>query len=139
MKIIYAILLFFYFNSNATTYYFSAKGNDVNNGTSVSTPWQTITKFNSVFASKSPGDQFLFNKGDVFYGELIPSRSGSIGNPITIGAYGVGAMPVISGFKTVSSWTNLGSNIWESTNAISGLKYTNIVLINGVNTAMGRF
>src|SRR6476620_3342319 len=127
------------FTANATTYYFSESGNDANNGTSTSTPWKTISKFNSVFASKSPGDNFLFNRGDEFYGNLIISRSGSSGLPMTIGAYGSGANPVITGFTTVSAWTNLGGNIWESTNAVSTLPYTNMVTINGVNTPMGRY
>ena len=127
------------FTANATNYYFSTSGNDANNGTSTSTPWKTISKFNSVFASKSPGDIFLFNRGNVFYGNLIISRSGSSGKPITIGAYGTGANPVISGFTTVSTWTNLGNNIWESTSTVSGLSTANMVVINGVNTAMGRY
>ena len=75
----------------------------------------------------------------MFYGTLTISRSGSSGSPITIGAYGTGANPVITGFTTVSSWTNLGSNIWESTSAVSTLSTCNTVVINGVNTQMGRY
>ena len=127
------------FTANATNYYFSTSGNDANNGTSTSTPWKTLSKFNSVFASKSPGDNFLFNRGEVFYGKIIISRSGSSGLPMTIGAYGTGAAPVISGFTTVSGWTSLGGNIWESTGTVSSLPYTNMVVVNGVNTAMGRY
>ena len=138
-KLITVLLLALSFTANATTYYFSASGNDANNGTSTSTPWKTLSKFNSVFASKSPGDNFLFNRGDVFYGSITISRSGSSGSPITIGAYGTGANPVITGFTTVSAWTNLGSNIWESTSAVSALSATNMVVINGVNTPMGRY
>ena len=132
------LLMIFCFTANATTYYFSASGNDANDGTSTSTPWKTLSKFNSVFASKSPGDNFLFNRGDVFYGKIIISRSGSSGLPITIGAYGTGVKPVITGFTSVSGWTSLGSNIWESTSAVSALPYTNMVTVNNVNTAMGR-
>ena len=75
----------------------------------------------------------------MFYGSIIISRSGSSGLPITIGAYGTGANPVISGFTTVSSWTSLGGNIWESTSAVSTLSAANMVVINGVNTPMGRY
>src|SRR5205823_2520641 len=87
----------------------------------------------------SPGDNVLFNRGDVFYGRIIINKSGASGSPITIGAYGTGANPVITGFTTVSSWTSLGSNIWESSNTVSTLSTANIVVINGVNTAMGRY
>src|ERR1700712_5053530 len=56
-KVIMGFLLIVSFTANATTYYFSAAiGNDANSGTSASTPWKTVSKFNSVFASKSPGD-----------------------------------------------------------------------------------
>lgn len=140
MKIILSILFIAScFWSKATTYYFASSGNDAGNGTSISTPWKTLAKFNSVFASKLPGDKFLFNCGDVFYGKMIISRSGSAGSPITIGAYGSGADPVITGLTTVSSWTNLGSNIWESASAVSALPACNMVVINGVNTAIGRY
>lgn len=140
MKLLLPLLIFFNCDTaNATNYYFSVSGNDLNNGTSPSSPWQSISKFNAVFASKSPGDSFLFNRGDTFYGKLVISRSGSSGLPITIGAYGTGANPVITGFTTVRAWTNLGSNIWESTSAVSGLSTCNMVVINGVNTPMGRY
>ena len=125
--------------ANATTYYFSATGNDANNGTSASTPWKTLNKLNSVFSSLNPGDNVLFNRGDVFYGKITISKSGTAASRFTIGAYGTGAQPIITGFTTVSAWTNLGDNIWESTTAISTLPTCNVVLINGVNTAMGRY
>ena len=48
-------------------------------------------------------------------------------------------MPVITGLTTINAWTNLGSNIWESTAAASTLSYTNMVVVNGANTPMGRF
>src|SRR5450432_3768689 len=101
--------------ANATTYYFSASGNDANNGTSTSTPWKTLSKLNSFFSSLKAGDYILFNRGDVFYGSIIPTKSGISGSTITLGVYGKGANPVISGFTNVNSWTNLGANIWEST------------------------
>src|ERR1035437_3067716 len=101
------------FTANATTYYFSASGNDANNGTSTLTPWKTLSKLNSAFSSFSPGDSLLFKRGDTFYGLLVISSSGSSGSPITIGAYGSGARPIITGFTTLSSWTSLGSGIYE--------------------------
>lgn len=124
-------------HASATDYYFSNAGSDAAAGT-IGAPWQTISKFNSVFASLSPGDNIYFNRGDTFYGGLVISRSGSVGQPITIGAYGSGADPTITGFTTVTAWTNLGSNIWESTSAVATTTQMNMVLIGGVNRAMGR-
>ncbi|MDQ2720976.1 MAG: right-handed parallel beta-helix repeat-containing protein, partial [Bacteroidota bacterium] len=125
--------------ANATNYYISANGNDANNGTSASSSWKTLAKLNSFFSSLNPGDNVLLNRGDTFYGSITISKSGSPGAPITISAYGAGANPVITGFTTVTSWTNLGNNIWESTNSVSTLSNCNMVVINGVNTPMGRY
>ena len=66
------------------------------------------------------------------------NQSGLSGNPITYGAYGTGANPVITGFVTIDSWKSLGGNIWQSASAASTLPSCNIVIINDVNTAMGR-
>jgi hypothetical protein len=140
MKSIFLIAFTFtVFSVNAKTYYLSnSSGNDANAGTSPTTAWKTISKLNS-FTGLVAGDQVLFNRGEVFYGSLIIRKSGSAGNPIIYGAYGSGQNPVITGFTTVSSWTNLGSNIWESTNSVSSLTSCNIVVISGSNVAMGRY
>ncbi|HEY5124074.1 MAG TPA: hypothetical protein VIK14_10090, partial [Ignavibacteria bacterium] len=74
--------------ASATDYYVSSSGNDSNNGLSSSTPWKTIIKVNSAFSTMKPGDRILFNRGDTFYGTITVTKSGSTGNPITIGAYG---------------------------------------------------
>ena len=87
----------------------------------------------------SQGDNILFRRGDTFYGSLTINQSGSEESPIFLGAYGTGAKPIITGFTTLSSWSNLGSNIWESTSAVSTLTNCNMVVINGVNTPMGRY
>ena len=137
-KLLLVVFTTLCFVANATTYYISASGSDANNGTSTSTPWKSLSKLNSYFSSLKPGDNILFNRGDVFYGSIAINASGTAGSPITISAYGSGANPVITGFTSVTSWTNLGGNIWESTSAVSTLSACNMVAINGVNTAMGR-
>ncbi|MEO6813241.1 MAG: PA14 domain-containing protein, partial [Ginsengibacter sp.] len=138
---LFLLLPFFFLglNAHATDYYVSANGNDANNGTTASSSWRTLNKVNSFFSSLRPGDRILLNRGDVFYGSINASKSGTSGSPITISAYGSGNKPVITGFTSVTSWNNLGGNIWESSNAVSTLPYTNMVVVNGVNTAMGRF
>ncbi|HEY5370531.1 MAG TPA: T9SS type A sorting domain-containing protein [Hanamia sp.] len=131
------LLTIFVHTATAKDYYVSNSGNDANNGTSSSTPWKTIDKVNS--SSFSAGDNIFFKRGDTFYGGIIASNAGRSGSPITYCAYGSGAKPVITGFTSVSSWTNTGGNIWESTSAVSSLSTLNTVLINGVSTPMGRF
>ncbi len=95
----------------------------------------TIAQVNA--ATFSPGDNILFRRGDTFYGALIVKNSGTSGNPITYGAYGTGPKPVISGMQAVTSWTNKGGNIWESTNTVSTLSNVKQVVINNVTIPMG--
>jgi uncharacterized repeat protein (TIGR02059 family) len=121
----------------ATDYYVSSSGNDSANGLSSSAPWQSISKVNSVFSSLNPGDRILFKRGDRFYGSLQVSGSGSSGSPITIGAYGTGANPVITGFTTISGWTSNGGGIYSKT--VSSQSPPNMVTVNDVNTAIGRW
>ncbi len=130
-------IIFLTYQVSATNYYLSTSGNDTNSGTSESLPWQSLAKINSFIPN--PGDQILLKRGDEWTGSLTVKASGIAGNPITFGTYGTGANPIISGFTKITSWTNLGSNIWESTSAVSTLTTCNMVVINGVNTAMGRY
>ena len=123
--------------SYATTYYFAANGNDNNSGTTSSSPWQSINKLNSF--NLQPGDNVLFRSGDTFYGGIKVNSSGTSGSSITYGAYGSGAKPIITGFNNITSWNSLGGNLWESTNAVSTLSTLQMVVVNGVNTPMGRY
>jgi uncharacterized repeat protein (TIGR02059 family) len=130
-------LCFLSLTSYATDYYVSSSGNDSSNGLSSSTPWQTISKVNSVFSSLSPGDRILFKRGDNFYGSLQISRSGSSGSPIIISAYGSGAAPVISGFTSISGWTSIGNGLYSK--AITCQSNPNMVTVNDINTPLGRW
>ncbi|MGE5394960.1 MAG: right-handed parallel beta-helix repeat-containing protein, partial [Candidatus Saccharibacteria bacterium] len=132
-----SIIVCFSMMSFGATYYVSNSGNDSNSGLSTALPWQTLNKVNST--NLMPGDQILFQRGNTFYGSLTLNNSGAAGSPITYGAYGTGVNPIITGFANVTSWTNLGNNIWESTNAVSGLSSCNMVTINDVNVPMGRY
>lgn len=136
-RILLLLILFVSIRASATIYYVSSSGSDSNNGTSTITPILSLTKVNSL--NLVAGDQVLFKKGDTFYGTLNVTKSGTLNNVITFGAYGSGENPIITGFTSVTSWTNLGSNIYESTNAVSTLSTLNMVSIGGVNTAMGKY
>ncbi|MGD0908660.1 MAG: hypothetical protein ABSA96_13840, partial [Candidatus Acidiferrales bacterium] len=99
---IVAAMLVFGLPASATTYYVAAAGSDSNSGTSSGTPWQTIAKVNG--STFSPGDSILFNRGDVWYGtSLTVPSSGSSGLPITFGAYGSGANPILKGSTLLST------------------------------------
>lgn len=87
----------------STNYYVSASGSDGNSGTASSSPWQTITKLNTV--SYTPGDTIFFKAGDTFRGNIIISESGTSGSKIVFTSYGTGNKPVISGAEPVVNWT----------------------------------
>src|ERR1019366_823925 len=93
------------------TYYVdSANGLDSNPGT-MAKPWKTIAKVNST--NLTAGQSVGFARGGVWREMLNPGQSGTAQQPITFGAYGSGAQPIISGANTVTGWTQVGgSNLW---------------------------
>jgi hypothetical protein len=64
-----------------------------NAGTSADAPWGSVDNVNET--TFSPGDTILFRRGTRCSGVLSPKGSGQPGNPITLGAYGTGALPMI--------------------------------------------
>lgn len=99
-----------------TTYYVdSTNGNDTNAGTSPFSAWKTISKVNN--HEFKPGDSILFKRGEMWRECLILCNSGSIKNPITIGAYGSGNKPLILGSNSkndIEDWLNLENNLWAT-------------------------
>ncbi|NLM67893.1 MAG: hypothetical protein GX180_12095, partial [Enterococcus sp.] len=123
---------------NATDFYISSSGDDQNNsGISENSPWKTIDKVNSLFSTFQPGDRILFKCGDTFHGTIKILKSGTAASPITLGTYGTGEKPVITGFITVMDWKSEGNGIYSA--SLTSESQTNMVLINGVQYAMGRW
>lgn len=78
-----------------STYYVdSSAGNDANAGTQAK-PWKSLAKVNG--STFGPDDQILFKRGGSWTGTLELSSSGATDHPITVGAYGSGALPKIGG------------------------------------------
>ena len=94
-KITIVLLMFCFVQSYAQkTYYFSSSfGSDSNLGSEAS-PFQTISKLNSLVLV--PGDKILFKKGDTFIGQILVSYSGTSGSPIVYDSYGTGDLPILS-------------------------------------------
>ncbi len=120
----------------ATDYYLDATaGADTNPGTSSSQAWQTLAKVNGT--TLRPGDSVLLKRGQTFTGSLTINQSGDAGAPITIGAWGTGAKPVLSGFATLSGWATVDAGI--SAVQLSSLPDDlNLVTLNGTPQAVGR-
>ena len=77
-----------------TSYYIDCSA--ATNGSSTqASPWNSLSNVSSyAFAA---GDQVLFKRGTVCNGSLLFQRSGASGSPITLSAYGSGALPIING------------------------------------------
>lgn len=70
-------------------------GDDSHSGTSPSEAWGSLEKINE--ARFSPGDSILFRRGTRCSGMLSPHGSGFPDKPVTVAAYGLGALPIIDG------------------------------------------
>lgn len=106
------VLLFcsIYNFSKATDFYFSATGNNLNNGTSVTTPFKTIKRLNAL--DLQPGDNVYFRSGDVFEGSLTIRNSGDAQNPIVISAYGNDKKPILMGAIELKAWDQYKDSIY---------------------------
>lgn len=93
-------------------------GDDKNSGTSSSKPLKTLNKASQL--TYGPGDKILIKRGTTSTrGSLTVIGSGAEGKPITIGAYGEGACPIIKA-RGGSALTYYGDNV-----NISNIWFTN--------------
>jgi parallel beta-helix repeat protein len=125
---VFFCIQFYAVNSSAqTTYYVSALGDNASDGKSPSTPWKTVSKINSV--SVVSGDAILFRCGDEFEGQVDLHQSG-----VTLGSYGSGQEPIISGGEHLSSWSQIG--LFYVTQASATVKN---LFVNGVQMTLARY
>ena len=96
IALLLSAVVFQHTGATAATYYVdSVAGVDANNGTSLGTPWKSLTKVNAI--DFLPGDQVLFKKGSSWTGTLTPKGNGSSSAQLVFDAYGTGAAPLING------------------------------------------
>ena len=114
MKMLLILLCWlFTYKAGATNYYISTSGNDQHTGTTPNDAWATLSKIEAEASHFSPGDQILFKRGDIFYGQLrLQNLKGNTSNHITFGAYGSGANPVLDGTVPITDWQQHKGNIW---------------------------
>lgn len=98
--------------SPSTPYYVNCAAASNGAGTQTS-PWNSLATPNAV--TFQPGDQLLFMRGTTCSGMLAPNGAGTSAAPITIDAYGTGALPILDGGT---------SN--QNTISLSGVQYYNI-------------
>ncbi len=135
-NIISILLLILSLNSFGADYYFSSStGNDLTGTGAIGSPYASITKLNSI--TYAAGSRIYLKRGDTFTG-TININSGALGNPVLIDAYSTGVNPIVTQMTTLSSWTPLGGNIWESA-AITTSIVPNIVTVNDQLVGKGRY
>jgi len=125
-------------DTSKNSYYVNiVNGNDLNSGTTENTAWKTITRVNTALTTLPAGYAIRFRKGDTWYGTINIGKSGAANFPITIGSYGTGANPVITGFTTASSWTNAGNGIYYT--SLTAESSTLMVSLDGYQAQMGKW
>ena len=140
----FLIILFTSFVSTvfARNYYFSSTSGDDTRSTSqaqkVSSPWKSLSKLNSIFNMLEPGDSVLLKRGDIFYGSIVITKSGSANSSIVISSYGSGALPIITGFVTLSKWDEKENGVFTNSQELPD-SALNMVVIDKTIYAMGRY
>jgi hypothetical protein len=81
--------------AGVTYYVDSVAGDDGRSGRAPATAWRTLARVAA--ASLGPGDRVLLRRGRTWNGPLSVGASGRAGEPIAIGAYGMGARPTVRG------------------------------------------
>ncbi len=120
-------------------YLSSSTGDDSRTSTqaqSSATPWKTIAKLNG--STFLPGDSILLKRGDVWHETFIVPSSGNSSSPIIISSYGSGANPILTGFSTITGWTDEGGGLFSKTIIVES-SILNLVTVDGRNTGMGRY
>lgn len=113
-RAIAAVFLFLVYApvAHALNYYVDrSAGNDSRSGLSPSAAWRTIAKVNA--AHFNPGDNILFKRGCQWRETLTVTHGGLESQPLTYGAYGTGALPIISGAEPLGIWTQYSSSVWR--------------------------
>jgi uncharacterized repeat protein (TIGR02543 family) len=90
---------------NAATYYVSTTGNDSSGTGTISNPWKTITKGQSMLDA---GDTLLV-RGGTYYESVTITVQGTQSGRITIKAY-PGETPVLDGRSIITGWTRCAAN-----------------------------
>lgn len=102
----------------STAFYVDRQGGaDNNSGSMPGDAWQSLARVNQT--TFRPGDYVLLKRGQVWNEQLIISSSGAAEVPITFGAYGPGAAPVIDG---------AGANIQDGQGLITASRQNNLVI-----------
>jgi len=118
-------------------FYVKNGGNDTADGLTDATAWASITRVNTALAASNTL-KVSFKKGDTFYGTITVGKSGTSAIPLLITSYGTGNEPIIEGFTTLTSWTQVGAtNVYYASATVQSAPL--MVIIDNVQHGMGRW
>ena len=132
--------LFTFEASFSATYYFASTGDDSRTAAQAqdqATPWQSIDKLNTL--TLAAGDNVLFRRSDVFRGGVVLKQSGNATQPITVGAYGTGNMPVIDGSVAIGGWSTYQGSIGVTDYTGDATRPVEQVFASGAPLSIARF
>ena len=110
------------YKGNGKVYYVSTSGNNNNIGTSKGSPLRTV---GAAEAKASSGDFILLKRGDVWDNANVKiTKSGTVDNYLTIGAYGSGNKPIIYSKGLGTIYRN--HRVQGATFAVHGADYVQI-------------
>ena len=95
--------------ADAATYFVATNGSDLNPGTNLAAPFQTIQHASARMVA---GDTCLIRASD-YHGTLVPSNSGTSSAPITFAAYS-NEVVTLDGADAVTGWTFLSNGIYQA-------------------------
>ena len=107
--------------ADGVAYYLDSKsGDDSNDGLSAETAWRSLERVEKVYLQA--GNSILLRRGSSWQGQLAPRGQGTQSQPIVVGAYGEGALPLIEGCGKVDAAVKLtNQSYW----VIENLEVTN--------------
>lgn len=93
-------------------YYFSATGNDANDGLTPETAKKSLDVGSLDFTTLK---KVFLERGSEFEESITVNSSGTSGSPIIIDAFGVGAKPKLIGSEVITEWTLHAGNVYKAT------------------------
>jgi parallel beta-helix repeat protein len=98
-----------YYVDNTCTYNGNGLAQTCASSSGAAGPFNSIANAQSAVTGNQSGNSVLLKDGDTFREQYSIPAYGTSGSPFTIGNYGTGALPIISGANLVTSWTATSS------------------------------
>ena len=108
--------------TQSNTIYVSNLGNDLTGDGTITKPYATLVKASTLLTDNT---KVLIAKGSTFINDKL-----DLSNKynVFVDSYGSGNVPILTGLKTVTEWTDEGGNIWSKQDDDFPIEITNVFL-----------